>query len=53
MENQIEIWKPVKNFEGFYEVSSLGRVRSLSRVVKTGFAIYNLKPRILNIKKNN
>lgn len=28
-----EIWKPVKGFEGFYEVSNLGRVRSLDRVV--------------------
>lgn len=25
----IEIWKPIKGFEGFYEVSNLGRVRSL------------------------
>lgn len=29
---QNEIWKPVKGFEGVYEVSSLGRVKSLSRV---------------------
>jgi hypothetical protein len=26
-----EIWKPVKGYEGQYEVSSLGRVKSLSR----------------------
>lgn len=26
-----EIWKPVVGFEGFYEVSNLGRVKSLSR----------------------
>lgn len=28
-----EIWKPVKGFEGYYEVSNLGRVRSVDRVV--------------------
>lgn len=28
-----EIWKAVKGFEGNYEVSSLGRVRSVDRVV--------------------
>lgn len=26
-----EIWKPVRGFEGFYEVSNHGRVRSLDR----------------------
>ncbi len=29
-----EVWKPIQNFEGYYEVSSLGRVRSLDRRVK-------------------
>jgi len=24
-----EIWKPVKNYEGFYEVSNIGRIKSL------------------------
>lgn len=28
-----EIWKPVVGFEGHYEVSSVGRVRSLDRFV--------------------
>ena len=28
-----EIWKPVKGYEGFYEVSNLGRIRSLDRTV--------------------
>jgi hypothetical protein len=30
----LERWLPVVGYEGFYEVSSLGRVRSLSRRVK-------------------
>ena len=29
-----EIWKPVKGYEGLYEVSNEGRVRSLDREVK-------------------
>ncbi len=27
-----EVWKPIKGYEGIYEVSSLGRVRSLARL---------------------
>jgi hypothetical protein len=33
METVTELWLPVKGFEGKYEVSSLGRVRSLGRMV--------------------
>ena len=29
-----EIWKPVIGYEGLYEVSNLGRVRSIDRLVK-------------------
>lgn len=31
---ECEVWKTIEGFEGFYEVSSLGRVRSLPRIVK-------------------
>lgn len=30
MKTQMEIWKPVKQYEGIYEVSNLGNVRSLN-----------------------
>ena len=30
----IEVWKPVINYEGYYEVSNLGNVRSCDRLVK-------------------
>lgn len=30
----IEIWKDIKDYEGFYQVSNLGRIRSLTRNVK-------------------
>ena len=29
----MEIWKPIKDYEGLYEVSSYGNVRSLDREV--------------------
>lgn len=29
-----EVWRPVKGYEGLYEASDLGRVRSLNRIVK-------------------
>lgn len=28
-----EVWRPVKNYEGWYEVSNMGRVRSVDRYV--------------------
>lgn len=31
-----EIWKPVPEFEGYYEVSNFGRVRSVERVIDRG-----------------
>lgn len=29
----MEIWKDIKNYEGLYQVSNLGRIKSLSRTV--------------------
>lgn len=29
----MEIWKPVKGYENFYEVSDTGRIRSLDRTI--------------------
>ena len=28
MGSQIEVWKPIKGYEGFYEISNFGRVKS-------------------------
>ena len=33
--NRIEIWKDYKNYEGLYQASNLGRMRSLDRWVKS------------------
>lgn len=31
----VEIWKPVPGYEGYYEASNLGRVRSVDRLIKS------------------
>lgn len=36
IENNTEVWLPVVGYEGYYEVSSLSRVRSVERVVNEG-----------------
>ena len=48
-----EIWKPIEGYEGLYEVSSYGRVRSLDRYVKTCYEAYKLhKGKILSPAKD-
>jgi hypothetical protein len=43
-----EQWRPVIGWEGLYEVSDMGRVRSLARVTSTGMRGGRvLKPRVL------
>lgn len=47
----MEIWKSIKGFEGYYEVSNLGRIRSLDRTVihsKNGTFLYKGKDISLN-----
>lgn len=44
MENQIELFKPIKGFEDSHEVSNLGNIRSLSRTInRKGGRSLNLK----------
>lgn len=43
-----ELWKPVKGFEGFYEVSSEGRVQSVDRIDARG---QHRKSKIMSVKK--
>lgn len=42
---QDEIWKPVKGFEGYYEINRLGCIRSVGRYVNGGNNKRYLKPR--------
>ena len=32
--SSLEIWKPIKGYEGLYEVSNLGNIRSLDRYIE-------------------
>ena len=34
-----EIWKDIEGYEGIYQVSNLGRVRSLDRLVPAACAL--------------
>lgn len=48
-----EIWKDIIGFEGYYQVSNMGRVKSLHRVVhKSNGRIMTFKPKILSINKH-
>lgn len=42
-----EIWKDIPTMEEYYQVSNIGRVRSLSRRVSTTFGVRSTKPMIL------
>lgn len=46
-----EIWKPIKGYEGYYEISNCGRVKSLERYVKHGSHIRFVKESIKKIHK--
>lgn len=49
-----EIWIDIKGYEGLYQVSSLGRVKSLTRIIKhsEGF-LRTIKGRIIKLQQNN
>ena len=52
MEN--EIWKPVINYDNYYEVSNLGNVRSLDRYVKCkGNSLLFLQSKLMNYVISN
>ena len=43
----MEVWKSIKNYEGIYEISNLGRVKSLKRIVKKEIHNINVSEKIL------
>lgn len=47
-----EIWKEVQGFEGYYEVSNLGRVRSVERDIQTSRGIQHWKSRVMTPNVN-
>lgn len=48
----MEIWLPVVSYDGLYEVSDLGRVRSLDRSKWNGRCFYVQRGRVLSQKPN-
>ena len=48
---QIEEWKPVKGYEGLYEISSLGRLRSCRKRVDSGKCHRNYQQKYLNLQR--
>lgn len=50
---ETEEWKDIKGYEGYYQVSNLGNVRSLDRIVDRGNGILqHRKERIMSKRKN-
>ena len=48
-----EEWRPIEGYEGLYEVSNLGRVRSLDMYVKSRYGNYRLhKGKVLSPTKD-
>ncbi|MFP7199698.1 NUMOD4 motif-containing HNH endonuclease [Lysinibacillus halotolerans] len=46
-----EVWKDIKGYEGMYQVSNLGRVKSLPRIVqRSNGRNYTVKERLLKIR---
>lgn len=52
--NMEEIWKDIKGYEGIYQVSNLGKIRSLDRFIKTkrGERFYKGKILVGNLGTN-
>lgn len=48
-----EIWKDIKNYEGLYQISNLGNVRSLDRKVNSIYGYRNIKGKILKPLETN
>ena len=49
----MENWKDIKGYEGYYQVSDLGRVKSIERKVKSRGSYRNIKEKILKQSKGN
>lgn len=49
-----EIWKDIENYEGYYQISNLGRVRSLDRIVKrSNGRVENRKGKLMSTRVSN
>jgi len=50
---QTEIWKPVKGYESYYEVSNEGNIRTIERIIKLPTHQYLKKQKLLTQFKDN
>jgi hypothetical protein len=51
--NVEETWKDIENYVGYYQISNIGRVKSLARVIKRNDNIIKtVRKRILRVGKN-
>ena len=48
-----EVWKDIPKYEGVYQASDLGRIRSLDRLVNRGNVVQPIKGRILKQCNHN
>jgi hypothetical protein len=48
-----EIWKDIEGYDGYYQISNLGRVKSLSRIVSRVCGDYLSKDKILKTSCSN
>ena len=53
MIKEVEIWRDIPEYEGLYQVSNLGRVKSLSRYINRPIGSYYTKERILKNRINS
>lgn len=51
MEN--EIWKDIESYEGYYQISNFGRVKSLSRILWNGKVFHKSKEKIMHCPLNS
>lgn len=47
-----EIWRPIRGYEGLYEVSSEGKIKSLDRYASNGQGIILYRGKVLKPKKH-
>lgn len=48
-----EIWEDIKDFEGYYQISNIGRVKALERKMKKGFCTFIKKEKYLKPVTHN
>jgi hypothetical protein len=47
-----EIWKDIPGYEGYYQISNMGNVRSLDRAIEKGGRLHHIKGHPLRQSKN-